>query len=468
MLRKHALFFKSLFFISDLIVLSGAWVFSYLLRFHTSLIKPPVLGTPDFALYLQFLPLLLILWSLFSRQAKLYRPRRIDGIVHEFYELGKSLTLTTILLITIIYLLRYFEFSRLAFFYFWVLGMMGLFAFRFILRTILKKVRERGYNLRFALIAGTGPLGLKLLDKIESHPELGVKVIGFLAGEPDSIGKRLRGIPILGHYEEIERIIREQVVDIFFVAISIDEYGSFEKMVQKVLGQLPEVKVVPASYEFLGLRGGSDELDDLPLVSLQGSPLLGWDLVSKRMLDLFLGSLVLITLFPLMVLIGMLIKMTSRGPILYRQERVGMDGNVFEMLKFRTMSVDAEKETGPVWTKENDSRRTGIGALLRKTSLDELPQLFNVIKGEMSLVGPRPERPNFVKEFKSQIPSYMLRHKIKAGMTGWAQINGWRGNTSLEKRIEHDLYYIQNWSIGFDLRILLMTLWKGFFSKSAY
>jgi exopolysaccharide biosynthesis polyprenyl glycosylphosphotransferase len=211
-----------------------------------------------------------------------------------------------------------------------------------------------------------------------------------------------------------------------------------------------------------------DALDDLPIVSLQGSPLYGWDRVFKRMFDLVVGSFILILLAPVMFLIGLLIKWTSEGPIFYRQERVGMNGRPFQILKFRTMRVDAEKETGPVWAKENDPRRTQIGTFLRKTSLDELPQLFNVLRGEMSVVGPRPERPNFVEEFRNKVPSYMLRHKIKAGMTGWAQVNGWRGDTSLEKRIEHDLYYIQNWSMGFDLRILLMTLWKGFSNKSAH
>jgi exopolysaccharide biosynthesis polyprenyl glycosylphosphotransferase len=181
-----------------------------------------------------------------------------------------------------------------------------------------------------------------------------------------------------------------------------------------------------------------------------------------------LGALILIVTSPLMLIIGLVIKLTSAGPILYRQERIGMDGRLFQILKFRTMKEDAEKDTGPVWAKENDSRRTKIGAFLRKMSLDELPQLFNVLKGEMSLVGPRPERPDFVEGFKDRIPLYMLRHKTKAGMTGWAQVKGWRGNTSLEKRIEHDLYYIQHWSISFDLKILLMTMWRGLFSKSAY
>lgn len=468
MLRKHARFFKSLFFISDLLVLTIAWILSYVIRFHTTLVRPPILGTPEIELYVQVIPLLLIVWTIFSYQGNLYRPRRIDHFLHEFYELGKCLTLTTIVLITLIYLLRHFEFSRLAFLYFWLTGLTGLFVMRVLLRTVLKKVRERGYNLRFALIAGTGPLGQKLLDKIESHPELGIKVVGFLDSKRENIGKMSGKVPILGHYGDLARIIRERVVDIFFIALSIEEYGFFEELVHKVQGELPEVKVVPGSYEFLGLRGGPDELDGLPLVSLQGSPLLGWDHIFKRAFDLLLGSLILLAVSPLMILIGFLIKITSKGPVFYRQKRMGMDGRLFNILKFRTMKIDAEKETGPIWAKPNDPRRTKIGALLRKTSLDELPQLFNVLKGEMSLVGPRPERPQFVEEFKTKIPSYMLRHKIKAGMTGWAQINGWRGNTSLEKRIEYDLYYIQNWSIGFDLKILLMTLWKGIFSKSAY
>ena len=275
-------------------------------------------------------------------------------------------------------------------------------------------------------------------------------------------------MPVLGLYEDLDKILSETEVDIFFIAISINEYDCFESLIKKVQGHLSEIKVVPGSYEFLSLRGGMDELGDLPIVSLQSSPLYGWDSVFKRIFDLLLGTLILIIVSPIMLIIRFLIKWTSEGPILYRQERIGMDGHPFRMLKFRTMKVDAEKETGPVWAKENDDRRTKVGAFLRKTSLDELPQLFNVLKGDMSLVGPRPERPNFVEEFRNRIPSYMLRHKIKAGMTGWAQVNGWRGNTSLEKRIEHDLYYIQNWSIGFDLRILFMTLWRGFFSKSAY
>ena len=468
MLKKHAQFFKSIFFISDLFIISLAWILSYFLRFYTTLIRPPLLGTPPLLIHIQFIIPLCILWGLVSNQIHLYRPRRIYRFYKEFFDVLKCFVITFIILIAIIYFFQRFEFSRLAFFYFWVLGIFGLLSVRFLTRRTLRVLRKKGYNQRFALIAGTGELGQQVLRKIGFYPELGIQVIGFLTRRVEEVGKKIKNIPVLGVYDDLDDILEKNKIDIFFVAISVSEYDCFENLINKVQGNLSEIKVIPASYEFLSLRGGMDELGDLPIVSLQGSPLYGWDSVFKRIFDLTLGTLILVVTSPLMGMISLFIKWTSKGPVLYRQERVEMDGHPFQMLKFRTMHMDAERETGPVWAKENDPRRTRVGAFLRKTSLDELPQLFNVLIGEMSLVGPRPERPHFVEEFKNKIPSYMLRHKIKAGMTGWAQINGWRGNTSIEKRIEHDLHYIQNWSIWFDLRILLMTLWKGLFNQSAY
>jgi Undecaprenyl-phosphate glucose phosphotransferase len=468
MLKKHAQFFKSLFIISDLFVLSLAWVFSYLLRFYTTLVRAPLLGTPPFLTYVESLLPLWVIWGLVSLKIHLYQPRRIEHFSKEILDIGKNLTLTLLLLIAITYLFKRFEFSRLAFFYFWVTGILGLTSTRYFARRTLKILRKRGYNQRFALIAGTGELGRKILEKIEIYPELGIQVIGYLTRQFEEVGKKIKNVPILGRYEDLDKILGQNKVDIFFIALPIHEYDGLESLIKKVQGHMADIKVVPGAYEFLRLRGGIDELDGLPIVSLQSSPLYGWNRVYKRIFDLILGTIILVFTSPIMVFIAFLVKRTSEGPVFYRQERVGMDGRSFQMLKFRTMRMDAEKETGPVWAKESDPRRTKIGTFLRKTSLDEIPQLFNVIKGEMSLVGPRPERPVFVDKFKNMIPSYMLRHKIKAGMTGWAQVNGWRGNTSIEKRIEHDLYYIENWSIGFDLKILFMTFWKGFFSKSAY
>ena len=229
-----------------------------------------------------------------------------------------------------------------------------------------------------------------------------------------------------------------------------------------------DIQVIPDIYEFITLRGGIEEFDGLPILNLRESPLYGWNIVLKRLADVALASSAIIILSPVMLFIAILVKLSSKGPVFYSQERMSIGGDTFRMLKFRSMGEDAEKESGAVWAKENDARRTRIGTLLRKTSLDELPQFFNVLKGDMSLVGPRPERPVFISQFRKDIPKYMLRHKMKAGITGWAQVNGWRGNTDLTKRIEHDIYYIENWSLMLDLKILILTLYKGLINRNAY
>jgi Undecaprenyl-phosphate glucose phosphotransferase len=468
MLKKHAQFFKSLFIMSDLVVIGLAWLLSHMLRFYLAPLPPPLLGIPPFSTYVQILLPLWLIWGFVSKKSNLYQPRRLEHFLKEFLEIAKTLTLTVVILVAVIYLLRRFEFSRLAFLYFWVLGMFGLMISRFVARKTLKSYRRRGFNQRFALIVGAGELGQKVLEKIELYPELGIRVIGFLSCRPEDINKRVKDTSVIGTYSDLERIQNQQKIDVFFIALPITEYAHLGNVLRSLQNHSSDIKVVPGAYEFINMRGGVDELDGLPFVSLQNSPLYGWNMASKRLFDLILGGLLSVVLSPLLVVIALLVKISSKGPILYRQERVGMDGHPFRIIKFRTMKADAEQKTGPVWAEVDDLRRTAIGSFLRRSSLDELPQLFNVLKGEMSLVGPRPERPNFVKEFRRRIPSYMLRHKIKAGMTGWAQVNGWRGNTSLEKRIEHDLFYIQNWSIGLDMKILLMTLWKGSFSKSAY
>ena len=468
MLKKHAQFFKSLFFISDLFILSMVWILSYFLRFYTTLITPPVLKIPPFLTYLEFLLPFWVIWGLVSIKTNLYRPRRMEQFFKEFLDITRSLTLTLLIQIALIYLFRRFEFSRSVFLYFWVISILGLLSVRILFRKALRLFRRRGYNQRFALIAGIEELGQKVLEKIELYPELGIQVIGYLAGKEEEVGKKVNNVPVLGVYEDLDKILGGNKIDIFFIALPINDYDYLSWLIKKLRGYLSEIKVISGAYEFLTLRGAVDELDGLPIVSLQESPLYGWNRFFKKAFDLILGTLIIAILSPIMLAVSILVKLTSEGPILFRQERIGMDGRPFYIVKFRTMKKDAENETGPIWAGENDPRRTKVGAFLRKTSLDELPQLFNVLKGEMSLVGPRPERPNFVEEFRNKIPLYMLRHKIKAGMTGWAQVNGWRGNTSIEKRIEHDLYYIQNWSIAFDLRILFMTLWRGFFSKSAY
>jgi Undecaprenyl-phosphate glucose phosphotransferase len=267
---------------------------------------------------------------------------------------------------------------------------------------------------------------------------------------------------------EIKQILANHPIQVVIIALPLSAHDRIMEVVNNIGDEMVDIKVVPDLARFISLRGSVEEFEGLPIIGLRGSPMEGWARVVKRVTDM-VGSLIFIVLVsPLLLILALAVKLSSPGPVFYRQRRMGMDGRVFTMLKFRSMRVDAEQNSGPVWAAQDDPRRTRLGAFLRRASLDELPQFFNVLKGEMSLVGPRPERPELIKDFKTKVPGYMLRHKMKAGITGWAQINGWRGNTSLERRIEHDLYYIENWSLGLDIKIIMLTLVRGFVNPHAY
>jgi Undecaprenyl-phosphate glucose phosphotransferase len=252
------------------------------------------------------------------------------------------------------------------------------------------------------------------------------------------------------------------------IALPASRNRELEQLLDSLADETLDVRIVPDVLRHVTLSCDIEDFNGLPIVRLNDSPLVGWGALTKRVTDVVLSATALVVLSPLLGLLAALVKLTSPGPVLFVQERMGLDGRSFPMLKFRSMRSDAESTSGPVWAQAADNRRTAFGTLLRKTSLDELPQLYNVLRGDMALVGPRPERPVFVSQFRNQIPHYMLRHKVKAGITGWAQVNGWRGNTSLDRRIECDLFYIRNWSYALDLKILAMTLWKGFVNENAY
>ena len=319
------------------------------------------------------------------------------------------------------------------------------------------------------VVVGGGSLAGEIIDRIRARPTTGLQVRGVLA-EGASAGTSLRGVPIVGNYRSLKRLVRNPAerVDQVILALDRQETHTLEKILAELDDEVVNVNLVPDLRHVPTLHSSVESLDGLPVINLRDTPLLGWAAVGKRVFDISVGSAALLLMSPVMLLIAGALYLQAERPILYRQERMGLDGRVFAMLKFRTMRPDAEAESGPVWTGRDDPRRTRLGRFLRRFSLDELPQLWNVRKGEMSLVGPRPERPVFIEAFRSEIPGYMLRHKVKAGMTGWAQIHGWRGDTSLHQRIEHDLYYIQNWSLGLDVRILIRTGWVGLFDSNAY
>jgi len=263
-------------------------------------------------------------------------------------------------------------------------------------------------------------------------------------------------------------LIEHERIDQLYVALPLDQHVKMLSLVETANRECIDVKVIPDLLQFIALRARLEELDGIPIININDVPLQGLNGVVKRAVDIAVSATALLVLAVPFALISLAIRLNSPGPVFYRQERMGLDRRPFMVLKFRSMHPDAERDTGPVWTRENDPRRTEVGAVLRRFSLDELPQLWNVLRGEMSLVGPRPERPFFVEQFKERVPQYMLRHKVKSGMTGWAQVNGWRGDTSIEKRIEYDLYYIENWSVSLDFKILWLTVVRGFFHRHAY
>jgi Undecaprenyl-phosphate glucose phosphotransferase len=311
------------------------------------------------------------------------------------------------------------------------------------------------------LIAGAGDLGRVVADKVLEHRELGFTVVGFI--DDRAIGDHIgyRGIPLLGTLPEADDIIRRERIDHLYVALPLEEHVKMLSLVETTNREGVDVHVVPDLLQFIALRARLENLDGVPIISLNDVPLRGFNSVLKRMLDVAISAAALAALAIPFAIVALLIKKTSRGPVFYKQERMGLDGKAFDVYKFRSMYEGAEDETGPIWARDEDPRCTPVGLWLRRFDLDELPQFWNVFKGDMSIVGPRPERPYFVEQFKHRIPQYMLRHKVKAGITGWAQVNGWRGNTSLEKRIEYDLYYIENWSVALDLKIMWLTVVRG-------
>lgn len=454
-------------FVFDLGFISLAWFLAYLLRFESGFIDVTK-EIPSWSQHLPLLVIILLVCGVVFNITGLYRTKRLSSLSTEIFDLIRAMTVSVLIFVFLTYFFKEYRYSRLTIVYFWSLSILFISVSRFFARRFLKSLRKGGFNLRYVLILGEEDLGQKLVQSFHAHPELGLKAIGFLSISKEKVGQIIEGVKVLGTCEDLHQVLKQGGIDQVFIALPFHLHGKIKDILVSLKNELVNIKVVSDLYDFVLLRGGVEELDGLPIINIQDTPLLGWGKIAKRTMDIVLSSVGLFVLSLPMGIISLLIKWTSPGPVFFKQERMGFDGEIFQMLKFRSMVVDAERETGSVWAKPDDPRRTPIGKVLRKTSLDELPQLFNVLRGEMSLVGPRPERPELIEKFKYIIPNYMLRHKIKAGVTGWAQVNGWRGNTSLEKRIEHDLYYIENWSISFDLRILLMTFWKGLISKHAY
>ncbi|MCA3013115.1 MAG: undecaprenyl-phosphate glucose phosphotransferase [Myxococcaceae bacterium] len=456
-------FYNSIKLLADVVTLAVSFGLAWLTRFSGPL---PYESRPPTADTLVILSVVLVVFPLTFRQASLYTTNRARSHVGEVFEVFKSTILATTLLVAITFFF-YERYSRVTIALFTVYAFIGVSAVRLSFRALFNALRRRGFNEKTILVVGAGELGQRVIDTIESHRELGFTVTGLLTRRPEKVGTTVKGKPVLGLMTELGAVLDRAPVDQVILALPLEDQPILKELMEQVAQRTVDVKLVPDLFNYVTLRGGLEEFGGLPIISLQGAPLDGWNLIAKRAFDVIFSLVAVALTAPVMLLLAALVKLTSRGPVFYRQERMGLDGHLFQMLKFRTMRMDAE-EAGAKFATADDPRRTPIGTFLRKYSLDELPQFFNVLVGDMSLVGPRPERPVFIETFKKQIPRYHLRHMVKSGITGWAQINGLRGNTSIHERIDYDLYYIENWSLLFDVKILLRTAFGGFLSKNAY
>ena len=475
MLRRYNRLLIAFYICSDALLGLSAFIIAYTIRFQTGLI-PITKGIPPLRQYLNLLPFIAVLVPLGFHLQNLYRLRRGRSWVDDFFAVLVGTIFTVVFgIIVTLYVQTYiapndrgaYEVSQAV----WGLFLGFNVALTFALRQVMREVFERrwrsGFGLRKVLIAGSGELGRIVADKIIEHRELGYQIVGFVDDRPgDHLG--YRGLPLLGTIDETTEIAAREQIDHLYVALSPEQHLKMIDLLDSTARECIDVKVVPDLLQVIALKARLWDLDGVPVIDVNDIPLQGLNSVVKRLLDIAISGIAVIVLAIPLAIVALLIRVTSKGPAIFRQERMGLDGRRFSIVKFRSMVNDAERDSGPVWTRENDSRVTALGRFLRKSNIDELPQLWNVLRGDMSIVGPRPERPHFVEQFKHRIPQYMLRHKVKSGMTGWAQVNGWRGNTALDKRIEYDLYYIENWSVRLDLKIIWLTILKGFFHKHAY
>ena len=458
---------------SDALAVVLAWFLSYYLRFHGPFTASK--GIPDWIVYLKLTPFIIVIWfAVFSLSQFYQRGKSFRNPLQEGLSILRASAIAMMFFIALTYFYEEYHYSRLTLLFFAVLEPTFVISGRSLLRKALR-VYRRNYPARKILLIGGGKQLEKAIQLAYSLDLGASQLTGCVpvSQDPEEI-ERLRllsdktGAKLWTRPEDWILFFHENPSETVLFCVPEGEQSFLKTHLEAIAEQVPDVKVIPDLSYLDRFNSGMDLVLNSPVIHVHDSPLKGIAHFQKRALDI-LGSLAAILIFsPVLLLVSILVKLSSPGKIFYKQERMGLDGRTFSILKFRSMPENAETQSGAVWAKKDDWRSTNLGKWLRKTSLDELPQLFNVLAGHMSLVGPRPERPVFVAQFRRSVPGYMLRHKVKAGMTGWAQINGWRGNTSIEKRIEADLYYIQNWSVWLDIKILFLTIFRGFINTNAY
>ncbi len=469
MIKDNQRYFNRLHVAIDAAVICLSYVLAYIFKFLI-LLDPPGLSFSQYCVALLFIvPLFLILYLAFN----LYTSKRVQGRRLEGGNIIKANALGILIIMAAFFLLREYngyasDYARSLLFYFGTINVLLEAYVRNLIRMILRKIRRSGFNLRHIIFVGYSSAAEAFIDRIYANPQWGYRVRGILDDNKE-IGYTYKGVSILGTTDELETILENNRLDEIALTLGLQEYYKLKRIVAICEKSGVHTKFVPDYNDIIPTRPYTEDLIGLPVVNIRHVPLTNtFNMVCKRTMDI-IGSVFAIIIFsPVMLVTAILVKTTSKGPLIYKQERVGLHNQTFQMYKFRSMEVQSAKSEKKAWTVRNDPRVTYIGRIIRRTSIDELPQLFNILKGDMSLVGPRPERPFFVEKFREEIPRYMVKHQVRPGLTGWAQVNGYRGDTSIKKRIEYDLYYIENWTMGLDIKILFLTFFKGFVNKNAY
>lgn len=491
MIKQNQKYLNIFLVILDVLCLIISIVISWFIRFKSGILHVDGSYLPFISYFkpaIYILPIYLILYSIFS----LYTPYRMKSIFDEFLNIVKANFLGILIFILALYLLKQVNYSRYFLFIFAIVNTITMTLERTLIRAFLRRLRKNGKNQKYIILVGYSELTEELLKRIYTNKHWGYNIVGIVddklyiknkktkpyTNNQDTIIKAAKdqiaaclftSEKILGNLDYLENILENYTLDEVFVTLGIKEYDKLPRILNLCEKYGVRTEIVPGYYKYMPVKPYVEEVDGLPIINTRYVPLDNMlNMIMKRLFDIVVSIIAIIVFSPIILLTTIIIKMTSPGPVLFKQERVGFNRKKFTMYKFRSMHVQKEAEEKVQWTTKDDPRKTKFGTFIRKTSIDELPQLFNVLKGDMSLVGPRPERPYFVQQFKEEIPKYMIKHQVRPGITGWAQVNGWRGDTSIEKRIECDIYYIENWNFWLDIKIIFLTIFKGFVNKNAY
>ena len=469
MIKDNQKYFNRLHVVLDAAVIAASYMLAWYLKFASpfSNIDASV-GVLDMRTYFQMLYVIVPGYLILYYNFNLYTPKRATVHKYEILNIFQANTVGLVLLMAGWYLVAQIDFSRGMMAYFYILNIILTNISRSLIRALLQYFREKGYNLKYILLVGYSRAAEEYINRINSNPQWGYVVRGILDNSVPR-GTLYKGVKVVGAIENLLYILPENKLDEIAITLSLKDYDNLERIVDICEKSGVHTKFIPDYNSMFPSRPYTEDLMGLPVINIRYVPLtntLNW--VSKRGVDIIAAFIGLVVSSPVMLIAAVAVGCTSRGPIIFKQERIGLHNRPFRMYKFRTMKVQKPSNEEKEWTTKDDPRVTKVGKFLRKTSIDELPQLFNILKGDMSVVGPRPERPQFVDKFKEEIPRYMVKHQVRPGLTGWAQINGYRGDTSIKRRIEYDIFYIENWTMSFDIKIMFLTIFKGFINKNAY